>query len=127
MRALALIALVLLTAACGDRATAQKAPPAPPAVPVMVAEAVQRTVPLQVNAFGSVVTPFFTASPVRDYRSALRANTTAYATFFRSMIARGIYPPPSQFEAWFVSLAHDDATIDRTLEAAAESLEEALR
>jgi multidrug efflux system membrane fusion protein len=54
MRALALIALLLLTAACGDRATAQKAPPAPPAVPVMVAEAAQRTVPLQVSAIGNV-------------------------------------------------------------------------
>ena len=42
------------------------------------------------------------------------------------MLDRGIYPPPSQFEAWFVSLAHDEATIDRTLEAAAESLDEAL-
>ena len=42
------------------------------------------------------------------------------------MLDRGIYPPPSQFEAWFVSLAHDDAAIERTLEAAAESFEEAL-
>ena len=54
MRAVALVALALLTAACGDRATAQKAPPAPPAVPVMVADAVQRAVPLQVNAVGNV-------------------------------------------------------------------------
>ena len=46
--------------------------------------------------------------------------------FCRAMLDRGVYPPPSQFEAWFVSLAHDEATIDRTLEAAAESLEEAL-
>ena len=42
------------------------------------------------------------------------------------MLDRGVYPPPSQFEAWFVSLAHSEATIDRTLEAAAESLDEAL-
>jgi glutamate-1-semialdehyde 2,1-aminomutase len=42
------------------------------------------------------------------------------------MLDRGIYPPPSQFEAWFVSLAHDDAAIERTLAAAAESLAEAL-
>ena len=54
MRALALLALVLLTAACGDRATAQKPPPAPPPVPVMVADAVQRMVPLQVSAVGNV-------------------------------------------------------------------------
>ena len=42
------------------------------------------------------------------------------------MLDRGVYPPPSQFEAWFVSLAHDEETIDRTLEAAAEALDEAL-
>jgi glutamate-1-semialdehyde 2,1-aminomutase len=42
------------------------------------------------------------------------------------MLERGVYPPPSQFEAWFVSLAHDEAAIDRTLAATAESLEEAL-
>jgi glutamate-1-semialdehyde 2,1-aminomutase len=42
------------------------------------------------------------------------------------MLERGVYPPPSQFEAWFVSLAHDEETIDRTLAAAAESLAEAL-
>ena len=51
----------------------------------------------------------------------------AHARFCRAMLDRGVYPPPSQFEAWFVSLAHDEAAIDRTLEAAAESLEEALR
>lgn len=53
-KAFALVALTALTAACGDRATAQKAPPAPPAVPVVVAEVVQRTVPLQVSAVGNV-------------------------------------------------------------------------
>jgi glutamate-1-semialdehyde 2,1-aminomutase len=42
------------------------------------------------------------------------------------MLERGIYPPPSQFEAWFVSLAHDETTVDRTVEAAEESLHEAL-
>jgi glutamate-1-semialdehyde 2,1-aminomutase len=42
------------------------------------------------------------------------------------MLERGVYPPPSQFEAWFVSLAHDEAAIERTVEAAAESLDEAL-
>jgi glutamate-1-semialdehyde 2,1-aminomutase len=59
-------------------------------------------VAVQVNAFGSLVTPFFTSTPIRDYDSALQADTGAYATFFRGMLARGIYPPPSQFEAWFL-------------------------
>ena len=50
----------------------------------------------------------------------------AHARFCRAMLDRGVYPPPSQFEAWFVSLAHDEAAIDRTVEAAADSLAEAL-
>ena len=73
-------------------------------------------VPLQVNAFGSLLTPFFTASPVRDYRlRARRPTRCAYATFFRGMLARGVYPPPSQFEAWFLSAAHTDAHVRQTI------------
>ena len=53
-------------------------------------------VPLQVNAFGSLLTPFFVDAPVRDYDSALRADSDAYGRFFRGMLARGVYPPPSQ-------------------------------
>ena len=75
-------------------------------------------VPVQVNAFGSLLTPFFTSTPVRDYQSALAANTSAYATFFRGMLKRGVYPPPSQFEAWFLSTAHTDAHIRKTIAAA---------
>jgi glutamate-1-semialdehyde 2,1-aminomutase len=75
-------------------------------------------VAVQVNAFGSLLTPFFTSTPVRDYQSALTANTAAYATFFRGMLKRGVYPPPSQFEAWFLSSAHTDAHIRKTIEAA---------
>ena len=81
-------------------------------------------VPLQVNAFGSLVTPFFTTEPVRDYDSALRANTDAYATFFQGMLARGVYPPPSQFEAWFLSAAHTDRDVARTLTAARAAMED---
>jgi glutamate-1-semialdehyde 2,1-aminomutase len=75
-------------------------------------------VAVQVNAFGSLVTPFFTSTPIRDYDSALQADTGAYATFFRGMLARGIYPPPSQFEAWFLSAAHTDAHVRKTITAA---------
>jgi glutamate-1-semialdehyde 2,1-aminomutase len=81
-------------------------------------------VALQVNAFGSVLTPFFTASPVRDYESALRSNTNAYAAFFRAMLMRGIYPPPSQFEAWFLSAAHTDAHIRKTITAARAAMKD---
>ncbi|MGH9348062.1 MAG: glutamate-1-semialdehyde 2,1-aminomutase [Vicinamibacterales bacterium] len=84
-------------------------------------------VPLQVNAFGSLVTPFFTSSPVRDYRSALAANTSAYATFFRGMLARGVYGPPSQFEAWFLSAAHTDRDIHATVKAAHAAMQDVAR
>jgi glutamate-1-semialdehyde 2,1-aminomutase len=75
-------------------------------------------VPLQVNAFGSLVTPFFTHRPVRDFASAMTADTARYGTFFRGMITRGVYPPPSQFEAWFLSAAHTAKDIDKTIKAA---------
>jgi glutamate-1-semialdehyde 2,1-aminomutase len=81
-------------------------------------------VPLQVNAFGSVLTPFFTSTPVRDYQSALAANTSAYATFFHGMLKRGVYPPPSQFEAWFLSGAHTDTHIRKTIAAAGEAMKD---
>jgi glutamate-1-semialdehyde 2,1-aminomutase len=84
-------------------------------------------VPLQVNAFGSLVTPFFTDAPVRDYESALRSNAKAYATFFQGMLKRGIYPPPSQFEAWFLSAAHTDRDVTRTIAAAHEAMKEVKR
>ena len=77
---------------------------------------------LQVNAYGSVLTPFFTASPVHNYEDATRADTTAYARFFRGMLARGIYPPPSQFEAWFLSSAHTIRHIDLAIAAARATL-----
>jgi glutamate-1-semialdehyde 2,1-aminomutase len=84
-------------------------------------------VPLQVNAFGSLLTPFFTGSPVRDYASALRSDTSAYATFFSAMLKRGIYPPPSQFEAWFLSAAHTDRHVSRTVDAARDAMKEVAR
>jgi glutamate-1-semialdehyde 2,1-aminomutase len=84
-------------------------------------------VPLQVNAFGSLVTPFFTSAPVRDYESALGANATAYGTFFRGMLARGVYPPPSQYEAWFLSAAHTDRHVTKTIDAARAAMREVAR
>ena len=75
-------------------------------------------VPLHVNGFGSVLTPFFHAQVVTDYASATAADTTAYATFFRSLLEQGVYAPPSQFEGWFLSAAHTTTDIDRTIRAA---------
>jgi glutamate-1-semialdehyde 2,1-aminomutase len=82
--------------------------------------------PLQVAAVPGLLTLFFSGEPVRDFTAASGADTAAHARFCRAMLERGFYPPPSQFEAWFVSLAHDEEAIDRTLAAAGESLEEAL-
>ena len=81
-------------------------------------------VPLTVNVAGSVITPFFSAGPVVDYASATASDTAAYATFFRGMLRRGIYPPPSQFEGWFLSAAHSERDVDATVRAARRSLEE---
>jgi glutamate-1-semialdehyde 2,1-aminomutase len=75
-------------------------------------------VALHVNAVGSVLTPFFTDRPVRSYADATSAKTDQYAKFFRGMLARGVYPPPSQFEAWFLSAAHTTKDVDKTIAAA---------
>jgi glutamate-1-semialdehyde 2,1-aminomutase len=83
--------------------------------------------PLQLATAPGLLTLFFSEAPVLDFAIASACDLDAHASFCRAMLERGIYPPPSQFEAWFVSLAHDEASIDRTLEAAAESLDEALR
>ena len=64
-------------------------------------------VPLTVNRVGSMLTPFFTGEPVRDYASAKRADSTRFAEWFQRMKSRGVLLPPSQFEAAFVSTAHD--------------------
>jgi glutamate-1-semialdehyde 2,1-aminomutase len=78
----------------------------------------------QVNAVGSVLTPFFTDRAVRDFESATSARTDRYATFFMGMLTRGVYPPPSQFEAWFLSAAHTAKDIDKTVRAAHGAMRE---
>jgi glutamate-1-semialdehyde 2,1-aminomutase len=79
-------------------------------------------VPAQVNAIGSLATLFFAPQPVRNYNDAKKSDTKRYGEFFRNMLERGIFLAPSQYEAAFVSAAHTDADIDRTLVAASESL-----
>ncbi len=80
--------------------------------------------PVQVNRVGSMFTMFFSDEPVTDYASAKRADTERYARFFRALLERGVYFPPSQFEACFVSLAHMEREIDATLEVAEQAFGE---
>jgi glutamate-1-semialdehyde 2,1-aminomutase len=70
-----------------------------------------------------MLTPFFTSQPVFDYVSAKRADTTAFGCSFRAFLERGIYFPPSQFEAAFVSAAHTESDITATLQAAASAFQ----
>jgi glutamate-1-semialdehyde 2,1-aminomutase len=81
-------------------------------------------VPLTLNRVGSMFTPFFTAGPVDGYRAAMGADTARYAAFFRALLDAGVYPPPSQFEAWFVSTAHGEAEVEATIAAARRALTE---
>jgi glutamate-1-semialdehyde 2,1-aminomutase len=82
-------------------------------------------VPLAVGRVGSVLTPFFRDSTPADYAEARTSDTAAFARFHRAMLERGVLLPPSQFECWFVSLAHDETAIDHTVECAAGALREA--
>ncbi|MXY23614.1 MAG: glutamate-1-semialdehyde-2,1-aminomutase [Acidobacteria bacterium] len=78
----------------------------------------QAGVALTVNVAGSVLTPFFNPGPVTDDVSATASDTGAYAAFHQGMLARGVYGPPSQFEGWFLSAAHTQRDIDRTIRLA---------
>lgn len=79
-----------------------------------------------VNRVGSMMTWFFTPAPVTDYDTARHSETGRFKRFFHAMIERGVYLPPSQFEALFVSAVHSDEDIARTVKAARESFELAL-
>jgi len=77
----------------------------------------ERGIPVCVNHTTGMLTVFFTRGPVRDYQTAKTSDTKRFAQFFIEMMNRGIYLPPSQYEAWFISLAHTQKDLDRTLEA----------
>ena len=84
-------------------------------------------VPVQVNRVGSMLTVFFSADPVYDAQSARRCDTKRFARFFHAMLENGVYLPPSQFEAAFVSVAHSDEDLDQTIRAARRAFAEAAR
>jgi glutamate-1-semialdehyde 2,1-aminomutase len=80
---------------------------------------------LRVQSVTGLVTPFFVADDavvVSDYGQAAACDLGTYGAFCRGLLERGVYPPPSQFEAWFPSLAHTDHDVDLTVQAAAEVL-----
>lgn len=76
---------------------------------------------LALNRVGSLLTPFFTAGPVSGYAGATSADTSRFAAFFRAMLDRGVYLPPSQFEAWFTSTAHGEREVEATIAAARQA------
>ncbi|MDN5344477.1 MAG: glutamate-semialdehyde -aminomutase [Clostridia bacterium] len=76
------------------------------------------------NRVGAMFTTFFNPGPVTDYTTATASDTKAFAAYFQAMLRRGIYLAPSQFEATFMSLAHTEADIDRTIAAAREAFRE---
>jgi glutamate-1-semialdehyde 2,1-aminomutase len=82
------------------------------------AEAAKAGVALRTNRVGSMGTWFFTPDAVRNYDEAARSDTAAYGRFHRGMLDQGVWLPPSQFEAAFVSAAHGDAEVQQTIEAA---------
>jgi glutamate-1-semialdehyde 2,1-aminomutase len=80
--------------------------------------------PVHVSHTTGLLTVFFSETPVTDYASATACDLEAHAAWCRELLARGVYPPPSQFEAWFPSLAHTPEHVTRTVEAAAAAFEE---
>jgi glutamate-1-semialdehyde 2,1-aminomutase len=79
---------------------------------------------VQVHSLPGLLTVFFSDSPVTDYESAAACDLVAHGAWCRALLDRGVYPPPSQFEAWFPSLAHTDEDVQRTLDAALEAFRE---
>ena len=77
----------------------------------------ERGVSVTINCAVGLFTVFFTGGPVTNYQTAKTSDTKRFAQFFIEMMEHGIYLPPSQFEAWFVSLAHTQKDLDKTIEA----------
>ena len=78
-------------------------------------------VKVAINQSASLLTVFFTAEKVDSYAAAMKSDTSKFKVFFQSMLNQGIYLPPSQFECWFVSLAHNDADLAKTIAAAKQA------
>ncbi len=86
--------------------------------------ALEEGIPITVNHVGSMFAAFFHPGPVTDLRSVAESDTKRFAGFFRGMLKRGIYMAPSQYEAGFLSAAHTESDVEKTLEAAREALKD---
>ena len=80
---------------------------------------------VRINSAGSMFTVFFTGEPVTDFKSAKKADAKRYARFFQSLLSQGVYFPPAQYEAAFVSYAHKRAQLDKTIRAARRAFQSA--
>jgi glutamate-1-semialdehyde 2,1-aminomutase len=86
--------------------------------------AARAQIPVTVNAVTGMLTVFFAPGPINSLETAQRSDTGLYARFFHAMLERGVYLPPSQYEAWMLSAAHTEEIIAQTVEAAAEAFQE---
>ncbi len=84
----------------------------------------QKGIPHTINRVGSMMTVFFTDTEVRDFQSAKSSDTDMFAKFFKSLLRNGVLIPPSQFEAWFVSVSHEEEHIAEALERIEKALKE---
>lgn len=85
------------------------------------------SLPIKINRVGSMLTVFFSENPVTDTTTALASNAKLFSKFFHGMLKRGIYLPPSQYEAAFLSTTHDDLILQKIVSAASEVFQEMKR
>ena len=81
----------------------------------------EANISLKINRVGSMMTPFFAKNSPSDYDTSAKSNLKQFSTFFHAMLNGGVYLPPSQFEAWFTSLAHTRSDVDQTLKVATDA------
>jgi glutamate-1-semialdehyde 2,1-aminomutase len=93
----------------------------------VAAEAKKAGVPLTINRVGAMWTWFFTPGPVTDYEGAAKSDMAAFGRFHRAMMDRGVWLPPSQFEAAFLGMAHGESEIAETIAAASQAFQDVLR
>ncbi len=92
----------------------------------LAAIAARKSVPMQVNGVGTMFSCFFTEMPVTNWETASASNAELFAKVFRALLPRGVHLAPSQYEAWFMSTAHDSEAVSHTLSAFERALDTAL-